>query len=329
MSDAEEFLEEAGKYVEPDKRKRRLLKQEDSVAPVYNNDNGENMPIGKLIQYAYNGEGYTPTSKTAKKLPSGIYSIDMVNHLLTFVPRNLKTDNLMRLPDSKSDTVINRIKKFWTLKDEYKNGNEFAVGGYLHKMGIMLWGPPGSGKTCTIKFIMEDIIQRNGIVIYGDTNPDLISEALHAFSSIELDRPVVVVFEDFDELINRFSEKSYLSILDGEGSIDNALFIATTNYPSKLDPRMYNRPGRFSDVVKIPMPSVDARRMYLTNKLKKSDEVEKIVALTEGFSIDHLKAVVQGVYFEGRGLDEEIKRLRTLFKAPKDDQGNDNKMGIG
>ena len=68
--------------------------------------------------------------------------------------------------------------------------------------------------------------------------------------------------------------------------------------------------------------------MYLEQKIKRKDDIDEIVNITEGFSLDHLKSLVLGVYFEGKQLESEVKRLRNLFRAPKDDQGNAEKMGI-
>jgi len=327
MSDADEFLSEADKYKPSSKKDRKPESPEKTEESVIGNSDEE--PLGKLVQYAYNGEGYSPTSGTVKRIPPGVYSTENVNHRLTFIPRRVNTDRLIRLPDSKSDAVIKRIQNFWELEPEYRNGNDDIVGGYLHKMGIMLFGPPGSGKTCTVKFIMQDIIERGGIVLLADGHPGTLSEGLTSFRQIEPEKPVVVVFEDFDELIQKYSESMYLSILDGEASINRSLFIATTNYPSRFDPRMYNRPGRFCDVIKIGMPSPEARKMYLDSQIKRKEIIDDIVAKTQGFSLDHLKALIQGVYLERNDLDKEINRLRTLFRPPKDDQGVDKPaMGI-
>jgi SpoVK/Ycf46/Vps4 family AAA+-type ATPase len=286
----------------------------------------EEVRPGKLVQYQENAEGYAPTTKTITRLLPAVYTVDYVNRLLTFTPKDVKTDKLVKLPDTKSDEVLQRIKSFWPLKEEFKNGNEKADGGYLHKMGIFIHGPPGSGKTCTVKLIMIDIIERGGIVLMGDTNPSILAEGLRALRLIEPEKPVVVVFEDFDSLIRKFGDQLYLAILDGEHSIDNSLFIATTNYPDRFDPRIYNRPGRFNDVVKIGMPNEDARRMFLKLKLKDHTDVETIVSSTKGFSIDHLKALILAVYFEKKDLTNEIERLRKLWVPPEEDGGKT--MGI-
>ena len=136
--------------------------------------------------------------------------------------------------------LIAEVHKFWGLREQFKNGNDLAFGGYLHKRGYMLFGPPGSGKTSTVKFLSNDIVKMGGIVIYADCEPHNVGHMIGAVSVIEPDKQMIVVLEDFDSLIENYGEANYLSLLDGESSTDNTLFLATTNYPSRLDPRIYN-----------------------------------------------------------------------------------------
>ena len=72
------------------------------------------------------------------------------------------------------------------------------------------------------------------------------------FAKIENNRKCIVILEDLDSLISNFGESHYLEMLDSAKTIDNILFIATTNYPEKLDPRIYNRPGRFRPPRMLP-----------------------------------------------------------------------------
>ncbi|MEE9511830.1 MAG: hypothetical protein V3V38_02155, partial [Nitrosopumilaceae archaeon] len=104
---------------------------------------------------------------------------------------------------------------------------------------------------------------------------------------------------------------------DGELQIDNVVFVATTNYPERLDKRVTNRPSRFDEIIKIGMPSADARGVYLSAKhpeLRVDKERLKIwVDSTQGFSIAHLKEVIASVECLGRDFDETIKRLRQMM----------------
>ena len=173
-----------------------------------------------------------------------------------------------------------------------------------------------SGKSCTIKLVSKKLVERGGIVFFCDIDPSCVQDFLYKFATIEKNRKSVVILEDLDSLIKNFGESSYLSMLDSAQSINNVLFIATTNYPERLDPRIYNRPGRFSHVVRIGLPGPKARDAFLRAILKNHRDVDHIVEHSEGFSIDHLSALVNAVYREKKNLKEELVRLRKLFKIP-------------
>jgi hypothetical protein len=172
-----------------------------------------------------------------------------------------------------------------------------------------------SGKSCTIKIATKRMVERGGVVFYG-SNPVTLGDFLTKFAKIEPNRKSVVIFEDIDSLVEMYGESGYLDLLDSANSINNVFFIATTNYPEKLDPRIYNRPGRFSHVIKIGFPSAVTRAAYLKAILKNHQDIQYIVDNSDGFTIDHLTALTNAVYREKKDLEAEIKRLRSLFKIP-------------
>lgn len=225
----------------------------------------------------------------------------------------------------RSEDILRLVQNFWDSEKDYKEGNEFVIGGAAFKSGIMIFGPPGSGKSCTIKLVSNRLVENNGVVFYASVNPSLVSAFLTEFTKVEKTRKCIVILEDIDSLIERYGEAGYLEMLDSARSIDNVLFIATTNYPHKLDPRIYNRPGRFSHVMKIGLPTEAARRAYLKAILKNHRDVDEIVKKTDKFTIDHLTALVNAVYREKKDLAKELERLGRLFVAPKTDESR----GIG
>lgn len=285
-----------------------------------------NVTPGQLSQYALFGTGYMAAPPTVSIIPPGIYQIAVSQQGIYFDPMKPPSGMLLELPEMRCEHVIKTVEHFWNSEKNYKDGNDLVIGDAPYRSGIMLYGPPGSGKSCTIKILCRKIVERGGIVIMSSGNPEFLSGALQQLSKIEPNRKVIVVLEDIDSQVERYGESHYLQILDGAESINNAVFIATTNYPERLDPRIYNRPGRFSHVIKIGMPTVLAREAYLKAILKKHENVPEIVAGTEGFSIDHLTALINSCFREGRDLKEEMVRLRNLFKIPKANE--DRKLGM-
>lgn len=281
---------------------------------------------GQPVQYAHYGAGYKATTKTIKSLPAGIYEIVSDSEGVFVVPALKPAGLLLELPEMRSDAVIGLVENFWNSEKDYKEGNQFVHGGASYKAGVMIYGPPGSGKSCTIKIVSNKLVQRGGTVFFASTHPNIVMAFLNDFAKVEKDRKCIVILEDIDSLISNNGESGYLEMLDSAKSIDNVLFIATTNYPERLDPRIYNRPGRFSHVVKIGLPGPKAREAFLKAILKDHRDVVEIVSKTDGFTIDHLSALINAVYREKKVLHAEIERLRTLFRMPKSDE---KQVGLG
>lgn len=294
---------------------------------VKNLDEDEDEPNkkpGVLTQYYKAGDGYVATTDTVKTLPPDCYKLSITpNGEVVFLRQNIVTDDLLRLPDSKSEEVITEIEKFWTLKSKFKQY------GFSHKRGFLLHGPPGSGKTSTLSIVMKDMVKTSGIVIVAQ-DPALLGIALMNFRRVELERPLVVIWEDIDAVVHRYGESEVLAILDGESQVENVVFIASTNYPEDLDGRIINRPSRFDKVVQIGMPNKEARALYIQTKIKETvkDGIDLVTA-TEGMSIAHIKELIVSVYCQGNGVEETVKRLKDMKVQPTSKKDMQNGYGIG
>jgi hypothetical protein len=319
QDDSEDFMQVATKSMDSDDDRdsaKTLSKSEPT--PMDDEERSESgIQNGKLVQWSHNGPGFVPATKTSRALPSAVYNIEFIGQIATFVPHKLITDNLLRLPDSKSDEVISDSDKFWDLKEIFKSF------GFSHKRGFLLYGPPGSGKTITLTIIAEKIVQAGGIALIANIDPSIVSKMLKYLREIEPERRVVVLMEDIDTIIRNYGESEVLSLLDGESSINNVIYLATTNYPELLDGRVINRPSRFDKVIKIGTPNAASRKMYILSRKVNltEEEVDVWVEQTEGMGMAHIKELIIGVCCFGNSFETEIKRIKGMAKVPKSDEG--------
>jgi hypothetical protein len=307
LNEISEFMDRLG---EASNNKRNIMDSKSLASPTSPPN------VGDLVQWGVLGnDTYIPSGLTCRTLPPACYKVSQDDRgRIIVIKTDIVTDKLLRLPDTASDRVLDSIKIFWEAKDSFK------AKGQLFKRGILLWGPPGSGKTVTIMLLIHDLIERAGIVILVN-NPELVTQALEYTRKIEPERPLICVMEDLDEMIDRYGESSILSLLDGENQVDNVVHVASTNYPEDLDARLVNRPSRFDEVIKIDMPSDEARRLYIKSKVTPEElnqyQIEKWVTDTTGMSIAHLRELVIAVFCLGRDYQETLDRLKRMARSPK------------
>lgn len=290
-----------------------------------------NRAIKSAKMWASHGNMFSPCEKAVETLPAGQYTIENSQNLgLYFREITTNIDDLIELPDSASEFIVKNVEEFWSKEEVFRNF------GFLWKRGVLMWGPPGSGKTSTLQILIKKIIERNGLAVFVD-NPHLASSGLRMLRVIEPTRPIVVLLEDLDAIVRDYGESSILALLDGELQIDNVVFIATTNYPERLDARICNRPSRFDVVKKIGMPSPAARKIYLSNKNPRfknptdqdTNDLEKWVKDSEGFSIAHLKELIILIEVFGTEYDVAIKRLQKMCKVNISSDMNEKKIPLG
>ncbi|MGH8020831.1 MAG: ATP-binding protein, partial [Opitutaceae bacterium] len=175
--------------------------------------------------------------------------------------------------------------------------------------GILLYGPPGCGKTFLARATAGEV--KAGFLSVGinDVLDMWIGQSeknLHAlFEQARAHRPCVLFFDEVDALGasrtdmaksgGRHLINQFLSELDGvQTSNDGVLILAATNAPWHLD-NAFRRPGRFDRILFVPPPDLAARagiaRLLLKGKPAEDVDYEAFAKKTDGFSGADLKAV--------------------------------------
>ncbi len=176
--------------------------------------------------------------------------------------------------------------------------------------GILMYGPPGCGKTHLARATAGEVQAAFISVGIHDVLDMWIGNSekqLHElFEQARRNTPCVLFFDEVDALgASRSDMKTsggrhlinqFLSELDGvDVSNDGVLILAATNAPWHLD-SAFRRPGRFDRVLFVPPPDRQARaaitRILLTGKPTDRVDCEYLAKKTEGFSGADLKAVI-------------------------------------
>jgi ATP-dependent 26S proteasome regulatory subunit len=276
-------------------------------------------------QWVRDGRTFVATeSPRANRLPAGLYDVGHNSQIGTYLQlTKMRDEPLLRFPDSPTDEVLKDIEGFWASADK------FAEHEFPHKRGILMHGPPGSGKTCTTQLIARGVIEQDGVVIMW-SNRFLGGYRLLRY--VEPERPVVVMMEDIDSILEASDESAVLNVLDGAERMHRVVFVATTNYMEKLQARVTNRPSRFDRRIEMPHPGREGRRMYLETLMKPQDEglvdLDRWARDTEGFSMAHLKELFVGVALLGNPYDVWLKQLKEMSEKLNSTQyGKQNFMG--
>jgi predicted AAA+ superfamily ATPase len=276
-------------------------------------------------------EEFVPSFKSVDQVPSGIYELQYNRNVsqITLKKQPFKTDELYQLPSYEIQDILKDIQDFWDRRDKYREYN------FVHKRGILMYGEPGCGKSGIIQLIAKQLIENNGIIINikDQDDVDFFIDFIATFRKIEPNRPLIVLLEDLDSIAGEstYSTSKLLNILDGVKQIEDVVYIATTNYPEKLQERITNRPSRFDRRYKVELPNEEIREAYIRHKLKEEDlknvDIQEWVKRTEGMSLSHLKEVVISTIVMGREFEEVMDNLEGLKRAPS--VRGSGKMGFG
>ena len=221
-----------------------------------------------------------------------------------------------------------------------KNPELFRELGIDPPKGVLLYGPPGCGKTLLAKAVATESNATFISLVASELVQKYIGEGARIvrelFALARKKAPAIVFIDEVDAIAARRLEigtsgerevhrtlMQLLAELDGFKPLDRVKVIAATNRIDILDPAIL-RPGRFDRIIEVPLPNKKGRIEIFkihTRKLKIRGEIdyELLADLTEGFSGAEIKlSVVEAGYIairEGRlyvTMDDLLKGIEKV-----------------
>ncbi|KAJ2857156.1 Ribosome biogenesis ATPase rix7 [Coemansia erecta] len=207
----------------------------------------------------------------------------------------------------------------------------FAQVGITAPAGVLLWGPPGNGKTLLAKAIASESHTNFISVKGGELMSKYVGDSERAvrqvFARARASSPCVIFFDELDALCSRRSGEqneasarvvnTLLTEIDGMESRKRVYIIAATNRPDIIDPAML-RPGRLDKLLYIELPT-PLERADILRTLSKNTPLSDDVDLAE-IAGDERCTGFSGADLAGLIREASVMALRSVFFK----QGADN-----
>ena len=222
------------------------------------------------------------------------------------------------------------------------NPQKLKLVGISKAAGVLLYGPPGCGKTLLAKAVANEA-KANFISIKG---PELLNkyvgESERAIRSLFIraknSSPCIIFFDELDALVPKRSNENnnsgervvnqLLTEMDGLEDRKQIFIIAATNRPDIIDPAML-RPGRLDKLLYVPLPDFENRCAILDTitknlKLDMNIDFEKIYKdkRIEGFSGADIASLVREAQLHA------LKRLNQKEKENENEEIKDFKINM-
>lgn len=207
-------------------------------------------------------------------------------------------------------TIEEMLDKFFNPKI-HKVVNDF---GMLHKLGILLYGKEGTGKTTIFKHYSRFYIKEKDALVFYIADSERLGHIWPLLKKVRgiQSNPIIIMCDEFDDMIKN-QEALVKTILDGYLSIDNCIVLATTNYIDLIPRTIRERPSRLKYVLEIkgvndPLQIEKIIHVLIGDK-KTTEQIKEISTGLKGSTVDAIKQYCLDVIMEITLKPEEERKI--------------------